>query len=200
MQWCCCCWCICCASLVDIYRIKLVALCRGGIIWTSLSVHRIAGKRRGQLCDAVGIIVEGTRRWICILIFVTKRGIIGGCARGRMMGIGVVCRHGRIVHAFLGIVEEVLAVGVSTCAGRWYTGSHRRIIIIVDRKIRKGWLWKGFGDEFTLLVLQMRIVSHGFFPSKLCRLETAFLLFSLHDVTDTLKMNGLRSVGVPSRK
>jgi len=99
-----------------------------------------------------------------------------------MMGIRIVCWHRRVVR-IVGVEEVIFGIAVITRTRRLYKGIHRRSgVVIVERNFRKSWLWKGFSDEFTLLVLKMGEISIGFFLGK----RFTFLLLPLHDITDAL--------------
>lgn len=105
-----------------------------------------------------------------------------------MVGVRIVSGHGwRIIGGgTLVRVIEIIILGVS--AGSGDASVHRRsvVVVIVDREVGKCGLRKGFGDEFTFLVLQMRIITPSLLLSELGGISETLLLPALDNGANAL--------------
>jgi len=76
------------------------------------------------------------------------------------MPIGMVVYWHRWV---VGCVVVVLGIITRRRRRLWCFSRGCVVEIVIDRKVGKSGLGKGLSDQFTLLVLQMREVSHSLF-------------------------------------
>jgi len=100
--------------------------------------------------------------------------------------IGIIGGHWRRIIIFVGIVVVLIlsAVGVSA---RWHSSMHgRNIVVVVDGQIGEGGLRKRLGNEFTLLVLEVREVTHRLFLGKLGSIGKPLFLFAFNDGANSL--------------
>lgn len=106
----------------------------------------------------------------------------------------VVTRHRRIVglrvaHAVLFIPVAIVvlrAAGVDTGCDSASTNRHS-IVVIVELDVGQSGLRKRLCDEFALLILQVREVTSGFLLRKSRSLGQTLLVFTLDDLSNTLK-------------